>query len=181
MFQLFSHINNCSSVFNSSLWPWFWLQPVQQWFLVGGHKLTVTFSCIHCNTDFWSTIYVLRSQRFMWPDAFNLNSPVLGLGRIIIINIWYLLLFFDICGLVKQGYWLQRSPQTDVYEDILHLHFDLITLVVLVLTWWPLIFHAKNTFHFSTVISTHSYISQQLLKMVFLINLVFWGNINKHC
>ena len=112
--QLFLHINNFSSVFNSSLWPWFWLQPVQQWFLVGGHKLTVTFSCIHCNTDVWSTIYVLTSQRFMWPDAFNLSSPVLGLGRIIIINIWYLLLFFDICGLVKQGYWLQRSPQTDV-------------------------------------------------------------------
>ena len=93
MFQLFSHINNCSSVFNSSLWPWFWLQPVQQWFLVGGHKLTVTFGCIHCNANFWSTIYVLTSQRFMWPDAFNLSSPVLGLGRIIIINIWYLLLF----------------------------------------------------------------------------------------
>ena len=83
-------------------------------FWLGGHKLTVTFSCIHCNADFWSTIYALTSQRFMWPDAFNLSSPVLGLGRIIIINIWYLLLFFDICGLVKQGYWLQRSPQTDV-------------------------------------------------------------------
>ena len=93
MFQLFSHINNCSSVFNSSLWPWFWLQPVQHWFLVGWHKLTVTFSCIRCNAEFWSNIYVLTSQRFMWPDAFNLSSPVLGLGRIIIINMWYLLLF----------------------------------------------------------------------------------------
>ena len=103
MFQLYLHINNFSSVFNSSLWPWFWLQPVQHWFLVGGHKLTVTFSCIHCNTDFWSTIYVLTSQRFMWPDAFNLSSPVLGLGRIIIINNWYLLLFLDICVRFKQG------------------------------------------------------------------------------
>jgi|OM-RGC.v1.032258187 hypothetical protein len=35
-------------------------------------------------------------------DAFNLNLPVLALGRIIFINNWYLLQFLDICGLVKQ-------------------------------------------------------------------------------
>ena len=130
MFQLFLHINNCSSVFNSSLWPWFWLQPVQQWFLVGGHKLTVTFSCIHCNANFWSTIYVLKSQRFMWPDAFNLSSPVLGVGRIIIINIWYLLLILIFVGSLNRVTGFRGLPK-QMFKKIYY---------IFILTWLLLLF-----------------------------------------